>query len=226
MSFTAVLLGPPGVGKGTQAVRLADVTDAEHLSTGDLLRAARRSDTRIGRLAARFMDAGELVPDEVVLGMVSERLADSGPSVAVIFDGFPRTVVQADGLDDVLDRTNRKLDRVVSLEADDQLLVERLSGRRSCHSCPEVFHVVANPPKKDGVCDRCGDALETRQDDLPETVTRRLEVYRHQTEPLIAHYRAHPAGLIPLDASQPVDRVTELLMAVFAPTGALHGDLQ
>jgi adenylate kinase len=209
MSMVVILLGPPGVGKGTQAVRLTDSIGGEHVSTGDLLRAARRDGTELGQKAQEFMDAGELVPDPLILELVREHLKGVAPEASILFDGFPRTSTQADGLDDVLRDVGRALDRVVLFTAADEVLVKRLSGRRSCMECGAVFNTFSHDSKIDGVCDRCNGVLIQRIDDEAETVTRRLEVYQAQTAPLIAHYEAHDADMRRVEAGQPVEAVYE-----------------
>jgi len=205
--MVVVLLGPPGVGKGTQAVRLADAVGGEHISTGDLLRAARREGTDLGMKAQAFMDAGDLVPDSVILDMVREHLKGVAPEADILFDGFPRTTAQADGLDDVLRSVGRALDRVVLFEADDDVLVKRLSGRRSCPECGAVYNIFFQAPAVEGTCDRCGGTLVHRVDDTAETVKRRLDVYQAQTAPLVAHYEAHASEMVRVQADQPVEDV-------------------
>lgn len=205
--MVVILLGPPGVGKGTQAVRLADDLGAEHVSTGDLLRAARRDGTELGTLAKGFMDRGELVPDELILDLVREHLQGVDGGTDVIFDGFPRTTEQADGLGAVLLGIGRRVDLVVLFDAPEETLVKRLSGRRSCPECGAVYNTYFNPPAVEGVCDRCSGALVHRKDDAPETVKRRLQVYRDQTAPLVAHYEAHAAPLSRVEADRDVDEV-------------------
>lgn len=202
-----VLLGPPGVGKGTQAVRLAEELYAAHVSTGDLLRAARRAGTELGQKAQGYMDAGELVPDDLILGLVREHLGDIDTDSDVLFDGFPRTTAQADGLSAVLDEVDRRVDGVVLFEAPDETIVKRLSGRRSCPDCGAVYNVHYNPPGAEGTCDRCGGVLVHRADDSPDTVGRRLEVYREQTAPLVAHYEGKSAPLMRVQADRSVDDV-------------------
>ncbi len=207
-----VLLGPPGVGKGTQGVLLCEARGFTHLSTGDLLRKARREGTPLGREAQGYMDRGELVPDSVIIGMVREALAELGDG-GVVFDGFPRTVAQAEALDDVLDELGRSVGRVVVLHADDEVLVKRLSGRRSCPDCGAVYNVHFNAPATEGRCDRCEGTLTQRRDDHPETVRTRLDVYRAQTEPLVAFYEDHPAPVATVEADRPVDEVQAGLLA-------------
>lgn len=211
-----ILLGPPGVGKGTQAARLCEARDLEHVSTGDLLRQARREGTPLGRQAQAYMDRGELVPDDVIMGMVREKLEEFGPGRGVVFDGFPRTVPQAEGLDGILSELERRVDRVVVLRADDEVLVKRLSGRRTCAECGAVYNVHFSPPQTEGVCDECGaEALKQRTDDEPATVRNRLDVYRRQTEPLVAFYEEHEAPVRRVAGDQAVEAVqADLLRAV------------
>ena len=182
-----VLLGPPGVGKGTQGVRLARSRGWDHVSTGDLLRAARDAGSELGRRAQACMERGELVPDDVIAGLVGERLESLPPSRGVVFDGFPRTVGQAETLDGTLADRGRQVDRVVLLEAGEELLVKRIAGRRSSPA-GRVYNVYFDPPKRDGVCDETGEPLLHRADDRPETVRSRLAVYRETTAPLADFY--------------------------------------
>lgn len=207
--MVVILLGPPGVGKGTQAVRLADSQGWEHVSTGDLLRAARRDGTELGHKAQSYMDAGELVPDSLILDLVREHLKGIAPEAGILFDGFPRTTAQAEGLDGVLAAVGRRVGRVVVFQAADEELVKRLAGRRSCPQCGAVFNVHFTPPAVEDVCDRCGGTLVHRADDKPETVRHRLVVYRQQTEPLIAWYRDAGVELAPVDAETGVDQVQQ-----------------
>jgi len=219
VSSVVILLGPPGVGKGTQGVRLADAFGWERIVTGDLLRAARREGSELGERARRYMDAGELVPDEVVVGLVEEKVARIPRETGIIFDGFPRTVAQAEALDGVLEEHDRRIDRVVLLEAPDEVLFKRLSGRRSCPECGAVYNVHFEPPEEEGTCDRCGHELVHREDDRPETVRRRLDVYREQTEPLVRFYERHAADVVRVDGDRPVDEVQEAVRSAVAGDG-------
>ena len=183
-----ILLGPPGAGKGTQAKLMIDRWNIPQISTGDILRAAVREGTPLGVEAKRYMNAGELVPDTVVIGIIAERLKEEDAGEGFILDGFPRTIPQAEALGEILTEIGRKIDHVVSIEVDDEELVTRLTGRRMCKECGESFHVVFNPPKEEGACDRCSGELYLRDDDKEETIRQRLAVYSEQTEPLIEFY--------------------------------------
>jgi adenylate kinase len=183
-----ILLGPPGSGKGTQAALLTEDFGLPHVATGDMLRAAREAQTELGRLAEKYMDAGDLVPDTVVIGLILERLGDDDARDGFLLDGFPRTIEQADALGVELDANERRLTAVLLLEAPDDLVVRRISGRRICRKDGHVYHVDFDPPKHTDRCDIDGSELEQRDDDLEETVRRRLDVYHSQTEPLVAYY--------------------------------------
>lgn len=202
-----ILLGPPGVGKGTQGAMLADAMNAERLATGDLLRAARRDGTELGRKAQSYMDAGDLVPDELIVALVRERLEALPDEQGVIFDGFPRTVPQAEALEVVLEGVRRDLDAVVLFEAPDDVLVKRISGRRSCPECGRVYNVHFDPPITEGICDACGARLDHRKDDSLETVRHRLDVYRKLTEPLVAHYDSGRAPVLRVDGDRSLEEV-------------------
>jgi adenylate kinase len=184
-----ILLGPPGAGKGTQAKFMVDRWNIPQVSTGDILRAAVREGTVLGVEAKGFMDRGELVPDRVVIGIIAERLKEDDATGGFILDGFPRTLPQAEALESILTDLGRNIDHVVSIEVDEEELVDRLTGRRMCKGCGESFHVLFNPPQKEGVCDRCDGELYQRDDDKEVTIRQRLDVYRNQTSPLIAFYR-------------------------------------
>ncbi len=209
-----ILMGPPGAGKGTQGERLSGRFGVPRLSTGDMLREARKAGTRRGSEAQRFMDAGELVPDDVILGIVDEALAAPAARNGFVFDGFPRTVAQAEGLDRLLERRGDRLDAVVSLEVPDEELIERISGRRVCEGCGFVTHVRDLAGAE--TCAACGGRLVQRSDDVPDTVRRRLAVYREQTEPVLAYYARSDVGLTVVDGLGTVDEIAERLDAVLA----------
>ncbi|HSB51562.1 MAG TPA: adenylate kinase [Dissulfurispiraceae bacterium] len=183
-----VLLGAPGAGKGTQAKKLIEKYPIPQISTGDLLRAAVAAGTALGKEAKSFMDKGELVPDRVVLGMVEERLKQDDCKKGYILDGFPRNTAQAEALDKMLGGLNMSLSAALSVDVPFEDLMKRLTGRRTCKACGQMFNVYSSPPKKEGVCDKCGGALFQRDDDKEETIKKRLEVYNAQTAPLIDYY--------------------------------------
>ena len=192
-----ILLGAPGAGKGTQAERLCKVLDIPTISTGNILRAAVKNGTPTGLKAKAFMDAGKLVPDEVIIGIITERLAEDDCKNGYILDGVPRTIAQAEAME----KAGINFDAVVSIEVADQVIMERMSGRRVCESCGASYHLVAVPPKVAGVCDSCGGKLVQRKDDAPETVKDRLEVYHKETEPLKDFYAQR--GLLKSVENQP-----------------------
>jgi adenylate kinase len=181
-----ILLGPPGAGKGTQAGRLSDDFGLPYIGTGDLLREHRREQTELGREAEEFMAAGHLVPDDLVIAMILDRIADEGDD-GFLLDGFPRTIGQADALADEMEKRGRRLTAALLIEAPDEVVVERLSGRRQC-SNGHLYHVAYDPPKHEGVCDQCGRPLAQRDDDRPEAIRERLAVYHELTEPLKDYY--------------------------------------
>nr|WP_320048437.1 adenylate kinase [uncultured Desulfuromonas sp.] len=183
-----ILLGPPGAGKGTQAKTLVERLSVPQISTGDILRAAVKEGTPMGVKAKGLMDAGELVPDEVVVGIVKERLQKDDCATGFILDGFPRTVPQADALSETLTALNKELDSVISLEVDTEALVLRLAGRRTCKACGAGYHLEFEPPQQEGVCDKCGGELIQRDDDKEETIRNRMSVYLDQTLPLVDYY--------------------------------------
>lgn len=180
-----MMLGPPGAGKGTQAQRLSEDYGIPQISTGDMLRGARRKGTELGKKAAKFMDAGELVPDEVVIGIVAERLEEDDASDGFILDGFPRTVGQADALSEM----GVELEAVVNIQVSENEVIRRLGGRLSCPECGATYHEEFKPPTEEGVCDECGHELMRREDDQPEAIRERLRQYRSSTEPLVEFYR-------------------------------------
>ena len=184
-----ILLGPPGAGKGTQAQRLTQKLGIPQVSTGDILRAAVAAGTGLGREAKAVMDQGALVPDSVVIGIIRERLAAPDCARGYILDGFPRTAAQAEALGEMLQALGTPLTAVLSLTVDPEELVRRLGGRRTCGSCGAAYHLETAPPRRAGLCDRCGGGLLQRDDDRDETIRKRLAVYREQTAPLVAYYR-------------------------------------
>lgn len=207
-----VLVGPPGAGKGTQAAFLAKNLDIPHISTGDLFRANISQGTELGLKAKAFMDAGDLVPDEVTIGMAKDRMEQADAVNGFLLDGFPRNVAQAEALDAVLKAEDMQLDAVLDLEVPEDEVVKRIAGRRICRNdSSHVFHVSYNAPKAEGVCDVCGGELYQRDDDSEETVRRRLEVYHTQTEPIIDYYRAQNL-VVTISALGKVDDVTARAM--------------
>ena len=211
MATYIVMLGPPGVGKGTQAKILAEKTGLAHVSSGDLFRDNIKNQNELGQLAQSYMNKGELVPDDVTIAMIRDRLSRSDCQAGAILDGFPRTPSQADALKQMLAEFDGDVNHVPFVNADEEVLVTRLSGRLTCRANGHVFHAIFNPPQKDGVCDLDGSELYQRDDDKAETVTRRIQVYMEQTAPLIAYYRK--AGkLIEIDGAQPIDDVTVALV--------------
>ncbi len=184
-----VLMGLPGAGKGTQAEMIIDKYGIPHISTGDMFRAAMKEGTELGLQAKKFMDAGELVPDEVTIGIVRERLAKSDCKNGFLLDGFPRTVPQAEALDNILQEMGRSIDYVIHIDVDHEQLLERLTGRRICRSCGATYHMVFNRPKQAGICDKCSGELYQREDDNEKTVANRLEVNIAQQEPLLEYYK-------------------------------------
>ena len=184
-----ILLGPPGAGKGTQASSIVKDYAVPQISTGDALRAAVKAGSELGARARKYMDAGQLVPDEVVIQIVGERIKEPDCSKGFLLDGFPRTTSQADALAEMLGQAGRGIDHVVCIQVDKEEVVKRLSGRRSCRACGYPHHVMFNPPTKEGVCDKCGGELYQRDDDREEAIRQRLETYDSQTQPLIDYYQ-------------------------------------
>jgi adenylate kinase len=212
--LNVILLGAPGAGKGTQAERIVARYGLPHISTGEMLRAALEAGTEMGLAAKRFMDAGELVPDEVVIGVVRDRLAQPDAAHGFLLDGFPRTIEQAERLDAMLSEAGRAVSHAVLIEVPEDELVRRISGRRSCAGCGKLYNVTFDPPRADDVCDVCGAALLQRADDNEETVRNRLAVYRRQTAPLVSYYaergvlgEAHGGGRLPDDVFEQVAEI-------------------
>jgi adenylate kinase len=206
-----ILLGAPGAGKGTQAKLLQEKLNIPQISTGDMLRAAKQAKTKLGLEAESYMNAGKLVPDEVVIGLIRERLKNPDTQNGFILDGFPRTVAQAEALTGLLSEVGRKLDAVLNLEVAEQELVERLTGRRTCPNCGAGYHLKFSPPRHDEVCDRCGTALIQREDDREDTIRHRLKVYNDQTAPLVKYYEK--AGQLgPIAGTGSTDEVFQRLV--------------
>nr|WP_218958447.1 adenylate kinase [Heyndrickxia oleronia] len=201
-----VLMGLPGAGKGTQAEKIVDKYAIPHISTGDMFRAAMKEGTELGLQAKSFMDKGELVPDEVTIGIVRERLSKDDCQKGFLLDGFPRTVPQAEALEAILQDLNKKIDYCINISVDKDILMGRLTGRRICKNCGATYHLEFNPPKEAGVCDRCGGELYQRADDNEETVQNRLEVNIKQTQPLLDYY-AEKGYLKTIDGEQDINKV-------------------
>ena len=213
MATYIVMLGPPGVGKGTQAKILAEKIGLAHVSSGDLFRDNIKNQTELGQLAQSYMNKGELVPDDVTIAMIRERLARPDCREGAILDGFPRTPAQADALKQMLAEFGGDVDYVPFINAEKEVLVSRLSGRWTCRANGHVFHEKFNPPQQPGICDLDGSELYQRDDDKVETVTRRIQVYSEQTAPLIKYYR-EAGKLVEIDGAQPIEQVTAALMKV------------
>lgn len=207
----AVLLGPPGAGKGTQAVRLVEKYEIPHISTGDIFRKNIKEGTELGKKAQEYMDAGALVPDELVVDLVKDRLQQDDCKNGFLLDGFPRTIFQAEKLDEFLSESNLKMDIVINLKVEKEALIKRLTGRRVCKDCGASYHIVNIPPKKEGVCDICGGELIQRKDDNIETVENRINVYEEQTAPLIGYYK-EAGSLVDFDGEASLDEVFDAIV--------------
>ena len=199
-------MGLPGAGKGTQAEKIVEKYGIPHISTGDMFRAAMKEETELGLKAKSFIDKGELVPDEVTIGIVQERLSKEDAHKGFLLDGFPRTVAQADALENILNNLGKKIDYVINIQVDKEVLMERLTGRRICKNCGATYHLVFNPPSEDGVCDRCGGELYQRADDNEETVQNRLDVNIKQTQPLLDFYQ-DKGYLVNIDGQRDINEV-------------------
>jgi len=201
-----ILLGAPGAGKGTQAVNLKEKYGIPHISTGDIFRANIKNGTVLGKKAKEYMDAGKLVPDELTVDLVMDRLAKDDCAKGYILDGFPRTIPQAEKLTEALEKKNESIDAAVNIDVPDAVIVNRMAGRRVCPVCGASFHIENLPPAKEGICDKCGAELIQRADDAAETVMKRLTVYHEQTKPLIDYYQAF-GKVITVDGTQPMETV-------------------
>lgn len=211
-----IMLGAPGAGKGTQAKKIAEKFHIPHISTGDIFRANIKGGTELGMKAKMYMDQGQLVPDEVTIGMLLDRIHEADCANGYVLDGFPRTIPQAESLTEALSERDESIDYAINVDVPDEAIVARMSGRRACVACGATYHVVYNAPKQEGVCDVCGEKLILRDDDKPETVQKRLSVYHEQTQPLIDYYKK--AGVL-----AEVDGTKEL-NAVFSDIAAVLGE--
>ena len=212
-----VLLGAPGAGKGTQAAFLVQRLVIPHISTGDMLRAARAAGTELGRKAAQYMDAGELVPDDIIVGVALERLAQPGCAQGFLLDGFPRTLPQAEALTEALGQAGRRIALALNLDADEAEIVRRLSSRRVCRGCGKIFSLAKKQVQEGGACPECGGEVYQREDDQPEVIRERLAVYRRQTEPLIGYYRQQGVLRMVASIGSP-DVVNDAVQAVLKET--------
>ncbi len=215
MKVNLVLMGLPGAGKGTQAEKIVEKYQIPHISTGDMFRQAIKDETKLGLEAKTYMDKGELVPDEVTVGIVRERLSKADCEKGFLLDGFPRTVPQAESLEQILDSLGKKLDYVINIDVEQSVLMERLTGRRICKSCGSTYHLVFNPPKQAGICDKCGGELYQRADDNADTVQNRLEVNTRQMQPLLDFY-AEKGYLKNINGLQEIAKVFEDIEQLFA----------
>ena len=208
-----IMLGAPGAGKGTQAKMIAEKCGIPHISTGDIFRANIKNGTELGAKAKEYMDKGLLVPDELVCDLVVDRIQQADCEKGYILDGFPRTIPQAEALENALNAIEQKLDYAIDIDVPDENIINRMSGRRACVGCGATYHVVFNPTKVEDKCDVCGESLILRDDDKPETVKKRLDVYHTQTQPLIDFYSARKV-LVEVDGTQSMDKVFEDIMKI------------
>lgn len=208
-----IMLGAPGAGKGTQAKRIAAKYGIPHISTGDIFRANIKGGTELGMKAKEYMDQGKLVPDEITIGMLLDRIHEEDCKNGYVLDGFPRTIPQAESLTAALKERGEKMDYAIDVDVPDENIINRMSGRRACLACGATYHIAYNPPKKEGVCDQCGEPLVLRKDDKPETVKNRLEVYHQQTQPLIDYYKKEGI-LAQVDGTQNMDQVFEDIVKI------------
>ena len=208
-----IMLGAPGAGKGTQAKKIAEKYNIPHISTGDIFRANIKNNTELGKKAKEYMDQGLLVPDELTCDLVTDRIQKDDCSNGFILDGFPRTIPQAEALDKALKAMGQSMDYAINVDVADDNIIDRMSGRRACLKCGATYHIVAIPPKKEGICDACGSELVQRDDDKPETVQKRLDVYHEQTQPLIDYYTKK--GIIKdVDGTQQMDDVFNAIVKI------------
>jgi adenylate kinase len=212
-SMKIIMLGAPGAGKGTQAKQIADKYSIPHISTGDIFRANLKAGTELGKKAKEYMDQGLLVPDELTCDLVMDRIGQEDCKNGFVLDGFPRTIPQAEALDAALAKINEKMDYAVDVDVPDENIVNRMSGRRACLNCGATYHIVSIPTKVEGVCDRCGNKVVLRDDDQPETVKKRLDVYHEQTQPLIDYYKKQNI-LKTVDGTQPMEEVFRAIVEI------------
>jgi len=210
MSKIIIFLGPPGAGKGTQSQLLKERNGFIQISTGDLLREAVKNQTELGKLAKQYMDEGKLVPDDLIISLIKEKLQEYADK-NIIFDGFPRTIPQAESLDNLLSHLNKNVDAVILFKIEDDEVVKRLAGRRVCPSCGAVYHMIYNPPKTDEICDKCGARLIQRDDDKEEVIRKRLEVYHQQTKPLIEYYKSK---IVEIDATDNPENIYNKIVSM------------
>ena len=208
-----IMLGAPGAGKGTQAKKIADKYQIPHISTGDIFRANIKEGTELGKKAKSYMDQGLLVPDELTLELIMDRFQNPDCANGYVLDGFPRTIPQAEALTAALEKNGETIDYAINEEVPDENIVARMSGRRACLACGATYHVVYAPTKEEGICDRCGEKLVLRDDDKPETVKKRLDVYHSQTQPLIDYYTKQ-GKLVEVDGTQNVDAVFDAIVKI------------
>lgn len=208
-----IMLGAPGAGKGTQAKRIAAKYSIPHISTGDIFRANIKNNTELGQKAKTYMDKGELVPDELVVDLIMDRFKQPDAANGYVLDGFPRTIPQAEALDKALEANGESVDFAINVEVPDENIIKRMGGRRACVGCGATYHIEFNAPKVEGVCDTCGEKLILRDDDKPETVKKRLDVYHDQTQPLIEYYQGK--GILKsVDGTQPMEKVFEDITSI------------
>ncbi|MCI8297909.1 MAG: adenylate kinase [Lachnospiraceae bacterium] len=208
-----IMLGAPGAGKGTQAKKIAAKYQIPHISTGDIFRANIKAGTELGMKAKSYMDQGQLVPDEVTIGMLLDRISQDDSKAGYVLDGFPRTIPQAESLTAALKERGEKIDYAVNVDVPDENIVNRMSGRRACIGCGATYHILFNAPKTADVCDTCGEKLVLRDDDKPETVQKRLTVYHDQTQPLIDYYKKEGA-LVEVDGTQDMEKVFQDIVKI------------
>ena len=208
-----IMLGAPGAGKGTQAKKNAEKYQIPHISTGDIFRANIKGGTELGMKAKTFMDQGMLVPDEITIGMLMDRIGQEDCVNGYVLDGFPRTIPQAESLTKALAERGEKVDYAINVDVPDENIINRMSGRRACLGCGATYHITFNPPVKEGICDTCGQELVLRDDDKPETVKKRLDVYHQQTQPLIDYYK-NAEVLAEVDGTQPMDAVFQGIVEI------------